>query len=34
MPELTGLIWHSMDTGQTPGRASDYEHKSLIYKDF
>ena len=34
MPELTGLMWRSMDTRQEPGRASDYELKSLIYKDF
>jgi hypothetical protein len=33
VPELTGLIWRSMDARQEPGRASDYENKSLILKD-
>ena len=34
MPELIGPTWRSMDTRREPGRASDCEHKSLIYEDF
>ena len=34
MPELIGPTWRSMDTRQKPGKASDYEHKPLNYKDF
>ncbi len=34
MPELTGLIWHLLDTRQGRVELSDYEDKPLIYKDF